>query len=134
MKSKAHSVVLFDGYCNLCNGTVDFLIKYKNSNELKFASLQSEYAKQLLKDSAVNINSDSVILYSNTSFKLESEAALHLLSYLKWPFQVLQIFWIIPHGFRDQIYRWIARNRYKWFGKRDTCRIATPEEQDLFLG
>lgn len=132
----ASTIVLFDGLCNLCNSSVDFIIRHERNTALKFASLQSECAKQMLTQHGIEIvgDPDSIVVVAGGKLLQESDAALAIASYLSMPWRLVTIGKIVPRFVRDRIYKWIARNRYKWFGKKETCRIPTPEERSRFLG
>lgn len=125
-------ILFFDGVCNLCNGFVDFSLKYSNSSELKFASLQGETSKELLPPEIVN-DLDTVCLYKNGKTYTRSEAVAELAVYLKFPWNFLNWIKVFPKPVRDWGYKFVARNRYNFFGKKDTCRLPTPEERDRLL-
>jgi predicted DCC family thiol-disulfide oxidoreductase YuxK len=126
-------VLLFDGVCNLCNGFIQFLIRQDRKGILKFASLQSDAAAQLLQGHGDLKKLTSVVLVEKGQVFQKSNAVLKLLNHLSWYWQWAQVFWIVPRFIRDGIYDWIARNRYQWFGKQDTCMIPTPELTARFL-
>lgn len=128
-----YPLILFDGVCNLCNNTVDFLLKRDRTKQFRFASLQSETGKELKNKFHIPQETDSIVFVHMDQFYIESEAALEIARLLPYPWKVASIFKIVPRTLRDKIYRWIARNRYRWFGKRDTCRMPTPEEIESFL-
>ena len=129
---KNHPLVLFDGICNLCNGTVDFIIKYDKHRRFRFVPLQSDAGKKLIEKHNISLNTDSVILIENCQIYLESDAVLEIFLQMSGPWKLLRVLRIIPRKLRDNIYRWIARNRYKWFGTKKTCRAPKPEEKELF--
>jgi len=128
-------IVLFDGVCNLCNSSVQFLIKNDKKNILFFASLQSEAGQALLKkfDLPTNVF-NSFVLVDGEQIYLRSSAALKVASYLGGFWKVLQVLWIVPRFVRDGVYNLIAKNRYRWFGKKTECMIPTPELKAKFLG
>ena len=128
-----HAILLFDGVCNLCNNTVDFLLKRDRKKQFRFASLQSETGKKLISKYSIHPETDSVILVYLGKVYIESEAALKITCLLPYPWKLIRVFKIVPRSLRDKIYRWISRNRYRWFGKRETCRLPTPEEKESFL-
>lgn len=128
------NIVLFDGLCSLCNTSVDFIVRNEKDDILKFASLQSEVGKTIVQKSELKEVPDSILFYSKGVMYTESTAALHIAQYLKRPFSWLAYLRVIPRPIRDVVYRLIARNRYKWFGKRDTCRVPTAAERDKLLG
>lgn len=133
---KAEKIILFDGVCNLCNGFVHFVIKREKSDVFKFAALQSDQAIELLAQyDLISTDMKSVILIDtgrNKAFT-ESSAVLHIFGNLKGLFPLLQLFFIIPKFIRDFVYQQIAVNRYRWFGKRNSCMIPTPELKKKFL-
>ena len=126
-------VLLFDGYCNLCNGSVNFVLKHEQNDELLFSSLDSQFAKQTLVNFKAEKLPDSLVYCNKGEFFFMSDAALELSKHLKFPFNLGIIIWIFPKFIRDFGYKFIAKRRYKWFGKSDTCRIPTKEELNRFL-
>lgn len=135
-----HKVILFDGVCNLCNGTVVFIIKRDKRNVFKFATLQSEVAHDLLIPFSSNEKNqessnalDSIILLENGKKHTKSSAALRIAKHLSGAYPLLYGLMIIPKFLRDWGYSIIAKNRYKWFGKKESCMIPTPELQKKFL-
>ena len=127
-------VVLFDGVCNLCNGSVIFIIKRDAQSKLKFASLQSDYgATQLKKYNLPASSLNSVLLVKEDRLFQKSNAALEIAAMLDGIWPSLYIFKLIPRVMRDFIYEWIAKNRYKWFGKKAACMIPTPEMKSRFI-
>tara|TARA_B110000093_G_C12704030_1_gene299434 strand:+ start:166 stop:576 length:411 start_codon:yes stop_codon:yes gene_type:complete len=127
-------LVLFDGVCNLCNSSVQYVIKHDRYNKFKFASLQSDAAKEILLQFNEN-NSDlnSIILIDNNKIFKKSLAILRLLKILGGIYTLLYIFIIIPKPLRDWVYDYIAKNRYKWYGKKDSCMIPTKELKNKFI-
>lgn len=128
------AIILFDGVCNLCNSSVNFVIKHDKNNYFRFAALQSETGKQLL--NRFNIGSsftDSFVLIENNKAYTRSTAALRVAKHLNKLYPILYTFIIIPPFLRDSIYDYIARNRYKWFGKKEQCLIPTDELKSKFL-
>lgn len=128
-----HPIVFFDGVCNLCNASVQWLIKRDQKHQFRFAPLQGETAKVHLKITDENATPQSVILFENGKVYQKSSAALRIAVKLGFPWFLAGIFFIIPRFFRDWVYDFIARNRYRWFGKQDACMIPTPELKALFL-
>lgn len=129
-----HPVVLFDGVCNLCNGTVDFILKRDKLKQFRFVALQSESGEVIRKKLSVPDEIDSVVLIYEEKVFYESDAALEIARLLPAPWKWAVVFKIVPVGWRNKVYRWIARNRYRWFGKKKECRIPTPEERKFFPG
>lgn len=129
-----HPVIFFDGFCNLCNGAVQFVIKRDRKNLFRFASLQSDYAAVALKKFDIEpAQGDSFVLLANGKVYQRSTAALKVARKLSGLWPLLYGFIIVPRFIRDAIYNWIARNRYKWFGKQDSCWVPTPELKQKFL-
>jgi len=128
-------IIFFDGLCNLCNGAVQFVIKRDTKNLFQFASLQSEYATEALaKFNLEPQHGDSIVLLENDKVYQRSTAALRVARRLKGLWPMLYAFIIVPRFIRDAIYNYIAKNRYKWFGKKESCWVPTPELKEKFLG
>ncbi|WP_346863075.1 thiol-disulfide oxidoreductase DCC family protein [uncultured Draconibacterium sp.] len=122
--NKHHPVVLFDGICNLCNGTVSFILKKDKKNQFRFLAIQSKEGKTMLEKYPLPFGTDSVILiYKGRAF-IESDAALEIVKLLSAPWKWFVIFECVPKKWRDKMYRWIAKNRYSWFGKKDSCDLG----------
>lgn len=126
------SVVFFDGVCNLCNRIVDFLIRRDKKHVLRYAQLQGTAAAALLDPKMVS-DLPSVAFLDKTGAYQRSNAVLRAAAKLGGIWSVAKWLLIIPRPIRDGVYNWIARNRYKWFGKRDSCRLPTPDERAMFL-
>lgn len=127
-------VLLFDGVCNLCNGTVQFILKADRKQLFRFASLQSEVGQQLLHAAAYDGPPlDSVVLIKDQRVFTHSEAVLEIAHLLGGGWALLYGFQVIPKAWRDRIYTWIAQNRYRWFGKKEQCMIPSPELKERFL-
>ena len=126
--------VFFDGVCNLCNRSVNFLISKDKKEVLKFASLQSEYAQNVVPKALLDReNLDTIIVYSDGKFYMRSKAVLKLCKVLGGGFYVVLIGYLIPRFIRDGLYRFIANNRYRWFGTQSQCRVPTPDLKERFL-
>lgn len=129
------SIILFDGVCNLCNSSVNFIIKHDKKERYLFASLQSDAAKDiLLQQDSKKINLDSIILIENNKIYKKSTAVLHIAAYLNKGYPLLYMLIIIPQFIRDFVYNYIAKNRYKWFGKTDSCMVPNKKYENYFLG
>jgi predicted DCC family thiol-disulfide oxidoreductase YuxK len=126
-------IILFDGVCNFCNSSVQFIIKRDPKGLYKFASLQSTTGERLKKENEIPEDLDSFIYLEGNKVFDKSTAVLKVCKGLKGLWKLCYIFIVIPKPLRDVIYKWIARNRYKWFGKRDSCMIPTPEQRNRFL-
>ena len=127
-------IILFDGVCNYCNSMVNFIIRQDTGKKFVFAALQSDTGQKLLKQYNLPTNDlDSFVLIDEGKAYQRSTAALKLYNKLPWYWKWVQIFWIIPAFIRDAVYNFIAKNRYKWFGKKEECMIPTPELKARFL-
>lgn len=133
---KHKKLILFDGVCNLCNSSVQYVIKHDKKDLFMFAALQSDTGKAII--SKFNIDTtqiDSILLYNpeNETITYKSSAALKVALKLRFPTNLLSAFLIIPAFIRNWVYDFIAKNRYKWYGKKDACMIPTPELKSKFL-
>jgi predicted DCC family thiol-disulfide oxidoreductase YuxK len=126
------SVVFFDGVCHLCNASVNWLIRIDRKKKLRYAPLQGSTAIAVIPPDVLR-DHDSVIYLRNGKLLWWSDAALWLLHDCAWYLKWIIIFRLIPRVLRDGIYKWIAANRYRWFGKYDTCRMPAKNEEHLFL-
>ena len=128
-------VILFDGVCNLCNASVRFIIRRDRKNNFRFASLQSDFAQQLFQQLQFDASGiDSVVLYENGKLYVRSTAALKIARGLNGLWFLLYGFIVVPPFIRDAVYDFIARNRYKWFGKKDFCAMPEPGMKERFIG
>lgn len=128
-----NAIVLFDGVCNYCNAMVNFAIKFNKSKSLRFAALQSKTGQLLRKQYNVLPEIDSVVFIENKKAYVYSTAALKICKHLIFPFNLLVVLLWVPKFIREPIYKWIAKNRYKWFGKKEQCMVPTPELKNRFL-
>ena len=128
-------IILFDGVCNLCNQAVLFIINRDTKDVFRFIALQSPLGIEICKYIDVDpTKMDSIILYEpGAAYNYKSEAALKIASHLGFPYSLSAIFKVIPVGIRNRIYDYIAKNRYQWFGKKESCMIPTPELKAKFL-
>ncbi len=133
--TKDKKIILFDGICNLCNNAVLKTIKYDKNNVFLFSSLQSEKGKEIVNHLGIDISKiDSIILYEpGVSYDIKSTAALKIMQDFKGIWNLCAILLLFPEGFRNLIYDYIAKNRYKWFGRKENCMIPTPELKGKFL-
>lgn len=130
------AIVLFDGVCNFCNASVQFIIDRDPTQRFRFAPLQSDVAKDLLRAHGVTPpvgDPDTIILVDGDRIHMRSGAALRIARQLAGAWKLLAIFLVVPWFLRDLGYLIIAKNRYRFFGKSDTCRIPTPEFRARFL-
>lgn len=126
-------VIFFDGHCNLCNSSVDFVLKRDKDEKFLFESLQSDYAQQNL-TSKLPANTDSIVVWTSSGqILLKSSAAIFIALQLGGWLKLFAIFKPLPTFFRDAVYMFISRNRYKWFGKKNTCRLPSDDERARFL-
>lgn len=131
---KDFAIILFDGICNFCNSSVNFIMERDTKNRFKFASLQSETGKDLLNHFGLDSKDlKTIILIENGKYYSKTTAALRITKQLKGFWKLFYIFIIIPSFIRNIAYNIIAKYRYVWFGKRDACRIPTQEEKEKFL-
>jgi len=128
-------LILFDGVCNLCNSSVQFVIKHDKKNRFLFAPLQGEVGRQIIELYKIDTSKvDSIILYipEKGTFS-KSTAALKTTSKLGFPINLASIFLIVPAFIRNWVYDFIAKHRYKWFGRKESCMIPSPELKNRFL-
>lgn len=132
---KHKQLILFDGVCNLCNSSINYVIKYDKNDVFMLAPLQSEVGKSIIKKYNLDTSkTDSILLYSEEKgLKIKSSAALAIASRLGFPRSLLIAFYIVPSFIRNWVYNYVAKNRYKWYGKKDACMIPTPELKAKFL-
>ena len=126
-------IILFDGFCNLCDKSVQFIIDRDRNGTFHFASLQSDTGRKLLQKYQVTEEVTSVVLVDNNTVYVQSDAALRICKHLTRPWNYLYLAIIIPKRVRDTVYRFIAKHRYRWFGKKNSCMLPTPEIKKRFL-
>lgn len=125
-------ILFFDGVCHLCNFWIELLIKLDRRNQLQFASLQGETAKKFLNPESIQ-KLDSLVFLKNDSTYEKSTAVLLVVAELGGLWKLSKVFFVIPKFMRDALYHWIAKNRYRWFGQRDSCRIPNESERNKLL-
>ncbi|MEP0265142.1 thiol-disulfide oxidoreductase DCC family protein [Dokdonia sp.] len=131
---KDKKIILFDGVCNLCNTSIIFVIKHDPKDLFRFAPLQSDLGKALISKHDIDSTKvDSIILVDQEKAYTKSSAALRIARHLSGGYSFLAIFLIFPAFLRNVVYDYIARNRYKWYGKKESCMIPTPELKAKFL-
>ena len=130
---KDKKIILFDGVCNLCDSSVQFVIKHDKKDVFRFVPLQSELGQKIINHIGAS-TIDSTILYEpGKAYYLKSDVAFKILKEIGGFYKVLLVFSILPKSIRDHIYDYVAKNRYKWFGRKESCLIPTPELQSKFL-
>ncbi len=131
---ETHAVVLFDGVCNLCNKSVQFIIRRDKRDRFRFAPLQGKTGQALLSRHGLPADSfNSFILAEGDKIYTHSTGALRMLKELGFPWSMAYAFIIVPRFIRDGVYRAVARNRYRWFGRQESCMIPTPALKKKFL-
>lgn len=125
-------ILFFDGVCNLCNWLVDFLIRNDRDRKLFFAPLQGPTAEKYV-PAEVRKNLFTVVMWDQNRLYTQSDAVVQALRHLPPPWSWFPVVKIIPKPLRNIVYNFVAKHRYKWFGKHDTCRVPTPEERSRFL-
>lgn len=134
MTTEEGPILLFDGVCNLCSASVQFVLKRNSKENVRFASLQSEFAVKALKDSKLPTDYlNSLVLLENGRTYVKSDAALKLAKHLDGAWKLGGVFSIVPKFIRDAVYDWVAKNRYKWYGKKDVCWIPEPRWKNRFI-
>ncbi len=129
-----HKIILFDGVCNLCNSSVTFVIQRDKKDVFRFAALQEEPGASLLEKYGIDASeTDSIILIDSDKAYTKSTAALKIAKNLGGAYPLLYGFMIIPKCIRNWVYDYVAKNRYKWYGKKESCMIPTPELRSKFL-
>lgn len=128
-------IILFDGVCNLCNSSVQYVIQRDKKDEFRFVALQSELGQKIIKHIGIaNSNIDSIVLYlPGIAYYYKSSAVIEIAKSLQGFFNYGMLFRFLPNALRDVVYDYIARNRYKWYGKKESCMIPTPELKAKFL-
>jgi predicted DCC family thiol-disulfide oxidoreductase YuxK len=133
-KNNDTAIVLFDGVCNLCNSSVNFVIRHDKKNHFRFTANQSETGKALLKKFNIdNSKVESIVLIENNTCYKKSTAALRIAKGLNGLYPLLYLFIVIPPFIRNAVYDFIAVNRYKWFGKKEVCMIPSEELRSKFI-
>ena len=127
-------ILLFDGHCNLCNSWIQFIVKRDSKKIFRFASLQSKAAKLMLENHNIDENYiDSLVLFEEGKYSVNSNAALRTLSFLEGWERNLYFLVVVPRPIRDVVYRFVSKYRYKWFGRREQCMIPSIDLSDRFL-
>lgn len=125
-------IVFFDGVCGLCNAAVDRMLKWDHRAVLSFAPLQGSTASRLLSPTQVQ-DFNTFILLDKEGMHVRSDAAIRAIVHIGGAWRVARVLRAVPAFLTDRVYAWVSRNRYRWFGKRDACRLPTPQERERFL-
>jgi len=129
-----HSFILFDGVCNFCNGAVNFLIRQDKKKVFRFVAMQSAKGRELLEQRGIDPdNLQTFVFIENGKAYQKSTAALRLARHLPWYWQWAKLFWAVPPFVRDGVYNVVARNRYRWFGRREQCMLPTSDVASRFI-
>lgn len=127
-------IVVFDAHCMLFSGSVQFLLHHDRQRHLRFATVQSDAGRQLLTQAGIDaVDPESFVLVDGAQTWTETAAVLRVAGALGWPWRLAWIAWLVPYPLRDAIYRWIARNRYRWFGRREICFLPDPADAERFI-
>lgn len=133
-QTEQHVIVLIDGVCHLCQGLTKFIIKRDPAGVFQFASLQSDVGQRMLRQGGLPEDVvETVVVVEGDTYYIRSAAALRIAKRLPFPWPLLYGFIIIPRVLRDLVYKWVAKNRYRWFGKDEACMIPTPDIRRRFL-
>ncbi|MBX3696899.1 MAG: thiol-disulfide oxidoreductase DCC family protein [Dokdonella sp.] len=127
-------IVVFDAHCLLCSGSVQFLLRHDHRHRLRFATIQSDAGRALLGKAGIDaLDPESFVLVDEMRIWTESAAVLRVAHALGWPWRLAWIAWIIPAPLRDALYRWIARHRYRWFGRSEQCFLPDAADATRFI-
>lgn len=124
-------LIFFDGFCHMCNNTVQAIIRRDRKSKFYFAPIQSSFAQRIIGQQ--KLSGDTIIYITHKEIYLKSDAALHILKELGLPYSLLYFFKLVPKSARDGIYSWVAKNRYRWFGKMESCMIPTDAQKKRFI-
>ena len=131
MNNNNKMIVLFDGVCNMCVGSVNFIIKRDSKDMFRFASLQGDVGQKMVKKYSLSMN--SIILIKNGQVKTKSSAVLNILYHLNTFWKALLVFYVVPYPIRDILYNIVAKTRYFLFGKRNQCMVPNKNINSKFL-
>lgn len=129
-----HSIVLFDGACNLCHATVGWVLRHDRQGLFRFASLQSDAARRALAAAgAPSELPEGMVVLDEAGVHIRSDAAIRIVSRLGFPWNVAAVSRVLPRRLRDAVYQWVADNRYRWFGRREVCAVPAADVAGRFL-
>jgi predicted DCC family thiol-disulfide oxidoreductase YuxK len=133
-ESQSFPLIIFDGVCNLCNASVDFIVRHDQAARFRFTPNQGSTAQEVLPlHGKPSEEVGTLYLLEDGRLYDRSDAVLRIAKHLGFPWSLSVVFLIVPRFIRDGVYQWIARNRYRWFGKKETCRLPSPEERARFV-
>lgn len=128
------ALVIFDGVCNFCVGSVNFVLRHEAGDRLQFTPLQSGTGSRMVRDLGFDpADAKTFVLVDDGRAYVRSAAAIRVARYLRWPWRALAAIWIVPRPVRDWAYNVVASNRYRWFGRMDACMVPTPEIRRRFV-
>ena len=131
---KDKKIILFDGVCNYCNDKINFIIKNDKQDVFRFVALQSETGQKIIKYLGIDSSIDSIILYEpGYAYFIKSEAVFRIIKHLSSAVKLLLVFNFIPNGIKNIFYDLIAKNRYNWYGKKESCMMPTEEVKRKFI-
>jgi predicted DCC family thiol-disulfide oxidoreductase YuxK len=129
------NLILFDGVCNLCSALVQFVIRHDPAAKFRFAAIQSEIGREIFQSHGLDpADLQTFVFVTEGKMFLRSDAAIEVVSRFGGAWRIFRIFQFVPKVLRDSIYSFIARNRYRWFGRKELCMVPTPEISERFLG
>jgi len=128
-----HPIILFDGVCNFCNSSVQFIIRHDRKGMIHFASLQSSVGRKYLEKHSIPSDIDSVVLIDGDKWYIESDAMMKIGNYLGGVFHLLFLLHLVPKGIRNYVYRWFVKRRYQFFGKQESCMLPSKEIRERFI-
>ncbi len=132
--SEVPNLILFDGVCNLCNASVQFVIRHDSAAKFRFAAIQSEIGREIFQRHGLDpANLQTFVFITDGRIFLRSDAAIEVVARFGGAWKLLRVFSLVPRSVRDAIYSFIAQNRYRWFGRQEVCMIPTPEIKERFL-
>jgi predicted DCC family thiol-disulfide oxidoreductase YuxK len=135
MDSFDSPILLYDGTCHFCNKTVSLILRFEKAPVLMFAMIQSHLGEEIIGKAEARWKTkiDSIVLVDKKQIWIKSNAAIHVAKYLKFPFSLARFLTFVPLSFRDYMYSWIAKNRYGWFGKSETCIVPDASIRSRFI-
>ena len=134
LASDGRDVIVFDAQCVFCTGNAKLVIRHDKARRFKFAAMQDPAGRALFRDAGLDPDDpESLVVLTQGRFLRDSDAVLYIYGHLGWPWRLAGLAWLIPRGLRDPIYRTVARNRYKWFGRRAECWLPDPQDRERLI-